>query len=102
MTPEKLAALRARYPNDKRDEIRDPPLVIGAGAEITDDGNGPLRRGSYRIRGSRLKQRCGQAQDSESREGTGPNHWQMRPFFGRVPFSRYSSTAPSTQPLPSP
>ena len=40
--PEKLAALRARYPNDRRDEIRDPALKRAADAAFNTQGRRPL------------------------------------------------------------
>jgi agmatinase len=42
MDPQKLAALRARYPNDKRDEIRDPDLRRAAEAAFNPQGRRPL------------------------------------------------------------
>lgn len=42
MDPQKLAALRARYPNDKRDEIRDPDLRRAAEAAFNTQGRRPL------------------------------------------------------------
>ena len=40
--PEKLAALRARYPNDRRDEIADPALRRAAEAAFNTAGRRPL------------------------------------------------------------
>jgi agmatinase len=40
--PEKLAALRARYPNDKRDEIRDPDFRRAADSAFNPQGRRPL------------------------------------------------------------
>ena len=40
--PEKLAALRARYPNDRHDEIRDPALKRAADAAFNTQGRRPL------------------------------------------------------------
>jgi len=40
--PEKLAALRARYPNDRRDEISDPDLRRAADAAFNTAGRRPL------------------------------------------------------------
>ena len=40
--PDKLAALRARYPNDRRDEIRDPALKRAADAAFNTQGRRPL------------------------------------------------------------
>ena len=40
--PEKLAALRARYPNDRRDEIADPALRRAAEAAFNTEGRRPL------------------------------------------------------------
>jgi agmatinase len=42
MNPQKLAALRARYPNDKPDEIRDPDFRRGAEAAFNAKGRRPL------------------------------------------------------------
>ena len=39
---ERLAALRARYPNDKRDEVRDPALKRAAEAAFNSAGRRPL------------------------------------------------------------
>ena len=40
--PEKLAALRARYPNDTRDEIRDPDFRRAADSAFNPQGRRPL------------------------------------------------------------